>query len=162
MSTPPPTPTAPPPPAAVTPPSLEKRGEGLTEGQRKAFLAVGIVLAVLLIIGAVWAAVALVNNPAQAAAVRDVFLIFMALESMVIGVALIVLTVQVAVLTNLLKNEIKPILEATQETVNTVRGTTIFVSENLVEPVMKLNSYVAGLDKLLESVSLVLGLGRRK
>jgi len=162
MSTPPPTPTAPPPPAAVTPPSPEKRGEGLTEGQQKALLIGGIVLAVLLIIGAVWAAVALVNNPAQAAAVRDVFLIFMALESMVIGVALIVLTVQVAVLTNLLKNEIKPILEATQETVNTVRGTTIFVSENLVEPVMKLNSYVAGLDKLLESVSLVLGLGRRK
>ncbi len=162
MSTLPPAPTAPPPPATITPPSPEKGSAGLTEGQQKALLAGGIVLAILLIAGAVWAAVALVNNPAQAAAVRDVFIIFMALESMVIGVALIVLIFQVAVLTNLLKNEIKPILEATQETVNTVRGTTIFVSENLVEPVMKLNSYVAGLDKLLESVILVLGLRRKK
>jgi len=120
------------------------------------------VAAIVLLALAVWAAYALVNNPAQAATVRDVFIIFMALETMVIGAALVVLIVQVAVLTNLLKNEIKPILEATQETVNTVRGTTIFVSEHLVEPVMKLNSYVAGLDRLLESVALVMGLSRRK
>jgi hypothetical protein len=80
---------------------------------------------------------------------------------MFIGVALIVLMIQLAALTNLLKNEIKPILEATQETVNTVRGTTLFVSENLAEPIMKLNSYVAGLSKIVETLSSLGGLFRR-
>ncbi|HLE28728.1 MAG TPA: hypothetical protein VI793_11465 [Anaerolineales bacterium] len=159
MSTTPPTPPA---VSGPTPPSPPKESEGLTEGQKKALVVGGVVAAIVLLALAVWAAYALVNNPAQAATVRDVFIIFMALETMVIGAALVVLIVQVAVLTNLLKNEIKPILEATQETVNTVRGTTIFVSEHLVEPVMKLNSYVAGLDRLLESVALVMGLSRRK
>ena len=158
MSTNPPTSPESPSPSA----SPRKKNEGLTEGQQKA-LGIAIALAVIFVIaGLIWWAVVLVNNPAQAASVRDVFIIFMALESMVIGLVLVVLIVQLAVLTNLLKNEIKPILEATQETMNTVRGTTIFVSENLVEPVMKLNSYVAGLDKFLDSIALVLGLGRKK
>jgi hypothetical protein len=163
MSTIPPPPPAPgDSPRSVPPPAPKPQSEGLSEGQQKALIIVGSLVGLLLIAGAIWIAILLVNNPTQAASVRDVFIIFMALESMVIGVALVVLIVQLAVLTNLLKNEIKPILEATQETVNTVRGTTLFVSENLVEPVMKLNSYVAGLDKFLESISLVLGLGRKK
>ncbi|MGQ0602801.1 MAG: hypothetical protein ACT4QE_14040, partial [Anaerolineales bacterium] len=78
-----------------------------------------------------------------------------------IGAALTILMVQLAVLTNLLKNEIKPILEATQETVNTVRGTTLFVSENLTEPIMKLNSYVAGLAKMVETLSAFGNIFRR-
>ena len=72
----------------------------------------------------------------------------MAFESLVIGAALVVLIVQVASLINLLQNEVKPILESTSDTVNTLRGTTEFLSENLVEPVIKLNSYVAGLRKI--------------
>ena len=59
-------------------------------------------------------------------------------------------------------DEIKPILESTNETVNTVRGTTLFVSENLVEPIMKLNSYVAALSSVMDTISTVTGLGRRK
>ncbi len=80
---------------------------------------------------------------------RDMFLIFMALESLIIGAALVVLIVQIAMLINLLNNEIKPVLEATNETIATLRGTTQFLSENLVEPVIKLNSYIAGLQKML-------------
>ena len=65
-----------------------------------------------------------------------------------------VLIVQVAGLINLLNNEVKPMLEATNETIATLRGTTEFLSENLVEPVVKLNSYVAGLQKMLEIFNL--------
>src|SRR6188508_3363550 len=57
---------------------------------------------------------------------RDVFIIVVALESLVIGVALIVLIVQLASLINLLQNEVRPILNATSETVNTLRGTAEF------------------------------------
>ena len=82
--------------------------------------------------------------------IRDVFIIVVALESLVIGVALIVLVLQLASLINLLQNEIRPILNATNETVNTLRGTVEFLGESVVEPVIKLNGYLAGLYRMLE------------
>jgi len=84
--------------------------------------------------------------------IRDIFIIFMALESFIVGLALIILIIQIATLINLLQNEIRPILNATNETVNTLRGTTVFLSNNLVEPVMKLNEYLAGIKRLLDMV----------
>jgi len=82
--------------------------------------------------------------------IRDVFIIVVALESLLIGVALIILVVQLASLINLLQNEVRPILKATTDTVNNLRGTAEFLGENVVEPVIKLNSYLAGLYRMLE------------
>jgi hypothetical protein len=76
----------------------------------------------------------------------------MALESIVIGLALIILIVQIARLINLLQNEIKPIIDSTNETVSTLRGTTHFLSNNLVEPVIKLNEYLAGFQQVFKFV----------
>lgn len=86
--------------------------------------------------------------------VRDIFIILMALESIVIGAALIILVVQLASLINLLQNEIKPILKSTSDTVNTLQGTTTFLSDNLAAPVIKMNSTVAGARKLLDLIGL--------
>ena len=82
--------------------------------------------------------------------IRDIFIIVVALESLVIGVALIVLVLQLASLINLLQNEIRPILHVTTETVNILRGTAEFLGESVVEPVIKLNGYLAGLYRMLE------------
>jgi hypothetical protein len=157
-STPPPQPTATAAPPASSAPA---QPEGLSEGQQRALLIGATVVGILILALVIWATYFLVTNPAHASVWRDVFIIFMAVEALFIGVALLVLMVQLAVLTNVLKNEIKPILEATQETVNTVRGTTVFVSENLTEPILKLNSYVAGLSKIVESLSAFGSLFRR-
>lgn len=86
--------------------------------------------------------------------IRDVFIIVVALETLVIGVALVVLIVQLASLINLLQNEVRPILHATSETVNTLRGTVDFLGESVLEPVIKLNSYLAGLTRMLELMGL--------
>lgn len=86
--------------------------------------------------------------------IRDIFIIFMAIESLLIGVALIVLIVQISRLVNLLQNEVQPMLEATNETINNLRGTSEFLGENLVEPVIKFNSYLAGLRRVLDMVGL--------
>jgi hypothetical protein len=86
--------------------------------------------------------------------IRDIFIIVVALETLVIGVALIVLIVQLASLINLLQNEVKPILHATSDTVNTLRGTAEFLGENVVEPVIKLNGYMAGMTRMLELMGL--------
>jgi hypothetical protein len=136
-------------------------GGGLTEGQKRGLLIGGSVLAVLLIAGMIALAIYLGRRPELAASVRDVFIIFMAFEFMVIGVALVVLIFQLAVLTNMLQHEIRPILDSTNETVNTVRGTTTFISENLVEPIVKLNSYVAAIAQVVDSLGALGRFGRR-
>jgi len=110
-----------------------------------------VVLVVILIIGGLVAVTIYLLQPnSPTDKIRDIFIIFMALESIVIGVALVILMVQLAVLINLLQNEIKPILNSTNDTVNTLRGTVTFLSDNLAEPVIKLNQYMAGFKKLLD------------
>jgi hypothetical protein len=89
--------------------------------------------------------------------IRDVFIIVMALESLLIGAALIVLMVQISSLINLLQNEVRPILQSTTETVNNLRGTAEFLGENVVQPVIKLNGYLAGLQRVIE----LMGIKRR-
>ena len=84
--------------------------------------------------------------------IADVFIVFMALESLIIGLVLIVLIVQLARLINLLQHEIKPIVESTNETVSTLRGTTQFLSDNLSEPVIKINEYLAGLSEFFKII----------
>jgi ABC-type spermidine/putrescine transport system permease subunit II len=120
---------------------------------RRMTIIIGIAVVVLLVLIGL-AVYGLTRNAGVTENIRDIFIIFMALESLVIGVALVVLIVQIASLINLLNNEIKPILDATNETIATLRGTTAFLSENVVEPVVKLNSYLAGLTKALELIGL--------
>jgi hypothetical protein len=148
-----------PPPAAASPTEVSD-----PEGERKRRLAViGISVGALIVIAAlITGAVLLFRNPATAENVRDVFIIFMALEFMLIGVALVILIVQLAVLITMLRHEVKPILDATNETLNTVRGTTAFLSENLVDPVIKLNSYLAALTQVVETLGIFGRSGRRK
>ena len=135
-------------------PALSAPEESATQQAKLAkqrWILAGIIVGVVLLVALlVWAIVALSGHPEAAANVRDIFIIFMALESLVIGAALVVLIIQLASLINLLQNEVKPILKSTNETVNMLRGTSEFLSENLVEPVIKLNSYLAGLKKLFD------------
>jgi hypothetical protein len=109
---------------------------------------------VVFLIGAAYYLFRSGTPPEQVGRIRDIFLIFMALESLLVGVALIVLIVQLASLINLLQNEVRPILNATSETVNTLRGTVEFLGENVVEPVVKLNGYLAGLRRMLELLGI--------
>ncbi|HMD89099.1 MAG TPA: hypothetical protein VKF38_08050 [Anaerolineaceae bacterium] len=144
------------PPASALPtgpqPQPEEMSEKAESGARVwIFIAIGVVI-VAIIIGL---AVLLLNQSSEVTGrIRDVFIILMALESIVIGVALVILITQIAILINLLQNEIKPILQTTNETVNTLRGTTVFLSNNLVEPVIKLNEYLAALKRLLDLIGL--------
>lgn len=81
--------------------------------------------------------------------VRDLAIILLAVESLVIGVLLVILIFQVISLTRLLRNEVKPILSSADETVRTVRGTTVFVSEHLVNPLVRASSFASGIAQTL-------------
>ena len=145
--------TPPPPPAPqLTPEQLAE----LREQERKQKMIVasiigGVVLILVLLTVAIYF---LMQPTTPTDKIRDVFIIVVALESLVIGVALIVLIVQLASIINLLQNEVRPILIATNETVNTLRGTVDFLGEEVVEPVMKLSGYLAGLTRMLELMGI--------
>jgi hypothetical protein len=79
----------------------------------------------------------------------------MTLEVIVIGAAVTILVLQVARLVSLVRNEVEPIIEATQDTVNTVRGTAAFLSKNLVDPVTSINSTIRGISKVAGDVDAI-------
>jgi DMSO reductase anchor subunit len=108
-----------------------------------------VVVAVLLVVAVIGSTIYLLQPTTNTMKIRDIFIIWMALESMLLTLVLIVLVIQLARLINLLQNEVKPILESTNETVSYLRGTSTFLSNNMVEPVMKMNEYLAGLTQLL-------------
>lgn len=115
----------------------------------------GVIIGAVILLALLGTAIYFLLQPATPTdKIRDIFIIVVALESLVIGVALIVLIVQLASLTNLLQNEVRPILKATNDTVNNLRGTAEFLGENVVEPVIKLNGYLAGLYRMLELMGI--------
>ena len=130
----------------TVPAELEGQPE---EGNKKATVAiVAVVLVLLAIIAGI--VVLAFSDAGTVSTVRDIFIILMALMMFIIGVALVVLIVQLADLTNLLKNEIRPIMHSTSDTVNTLKGTVRFMSDNLTEPVIKLNESLASVKKIAE------------
>ncbi len=135
--------------------SPEQIAELREQERRQKTLIASIVAGVVLILVLLGVAIFFLMQPAAPTdKIRDIFIIVVALESLVIGVALIVLIVQLASLINLLQNEVRPILTATSETVNSLRGTAEFLGENVVEPVIKLNAYLAGLKRMLELLGI--------
>jgi ABC-type dipeptide/oligopeptide/nickel transport system permease component len=121
-----------------------------TERRQRTIVITAVIFLIILIAGIVAAVIGLLQPSTPTDKIRDIFIIFMALESLLIGVALIVLIAQFASLINLLQNEVRPILDATNDTVNHLRGTAEFLGENVVEPVIKLNGYLAGMQRMLE------------
>lgn len=127
----------------LTSPEIEnKEGKGGT---------IAIVVAVVIILAIIAGVVVLSLQEGEVVSqVRDIFIILMALMMFIIGVALVVLIIQLADLTNLLKNEVTPIMSSTKDTVNTLKGTVRFLSDNLAEPVIKINESLAGAKKIAQ------------
>jgi heme/copper-type cytochrome/quinol oxidase subunit 2 len=121
-----------------------------TQSSNKKYLVISIIVIIIILALVVLATIFLVNpeNSQTTEQIRDIFIIFMALESLLIGIALVILIVQLSTLINLLQNEIRPIINSTSETFNTLKGTAKFVSDNLSEPVIKINQMMAMIKKL--------------
>lgn len=115
------------------------------------YVIIGIVVALLLGVGLIALVVWLSSNfPAEIQTIRDIFIIALALESCLFGIILMVMMVMLVRLVNTIEFEIKPILEQTNETIGTVKGTTTFVSKNVVNPVIKTTGYVVGIRRGLK------------
>jgi hypothetical protein len=85
--------------------------------------------------------------------IRDISIIFLAFESIIVLVLLSILIVQVRSLVILLNEEIRPMLEASQETANTVRNTSNFVSKHVARPFIGMASFGAGLRQAAKTLA---------
>lgn len=109
------------------------------------YIVIGVIVAIAVSVGFILLLVWLANNyPDTIEALRDIFIIALGLTSCLSGITLILLLIAVTRLVNMLEYELKPILLKTNETLGTIRGTTTFVSENVVRPVTTVSSYAAG------------------
>ncbi len=90
--------------------------------------------------------------------IRDIFIIALGLMSCLSGIVLILLLISIIRLINMIEFELKPILLKTNDTLGTIRGTTVFMSENVVRPMTTVSSYVAGVRR---GISTLFGDPRR-
>lgn len=122
-------------------------------------LVFGIIVAVVIIILFGLLGWWLFTNPPAAAVLRDIFIIFLGLGAFLIIlllIALVVITVYLVLKINdliqLLNREIRPVLSQLQSTVQTAQGTTSFLSEQAVKPVITTASAVAGVQAIVRSL----------
>ena len=109
----------------------------------------GIVLIGLFIWGVIWLAG---SKQAELAAVRDILIIALALESCFFGIIMLLMLVMIVRLVNMLEYEVKPILQKTDEAIGNIRGTTTFVSKNVVKPVNEARIQVAGFRRAMKTL----------
>ncbi len=122
----------------------EDNGPGIVKWVIIALAALAIVIVLSLVIAILGGISGSDGVAAAFRILRDFFIIVLALQGILISVALIVLILQLSALINLLRTEIKPIIDETRQTLTTVRGTAQFVSQNVAEPVIKVSAAVAG------------------
>jgi hypothetical protein len=137
-------------PTPVEPPAIDAESQQSTD-RRKIFGIVLITLVLFVIVGA--AIYGMVSHPLATAVLRDISIIALALVTLVIGLFLIVLIFQLQSLIVLLRDEIKPILDSANQTASTVRGTTTFVSDAVVTPLIQVASIASGVGQTLKTLA---------
>lgn len=91
-------------------------------------------------------------TPETTALIRDISIVAFVIETFVVLVALVVLVIQLAKLINITKAGVQPILKTTGETMNSVKGTVTFLSNNLIEPTIQVNAKVNGIARAADTI----------
>lgn len=136
--------------APVDMPDVDPESEQGTDTRKIIGIAlIGVVL--VAIVGlTIWG---LVTHPILTSVFRDISIIVLALVTLIIGIFLIVLIFQLQSLIVLLRDEIRPILDSANETANTVRGTTTFMSDAVVTPLIQVASLASGVAKTFRTLA---------
>ena len=136
--------------AAGVRPELDPESEEGTDRRRIIGIAlIGVVLVAIVVLSIYGMA----THPILTSVLRDISIIVLALVTLVIGLFLIILIFQLQSLIVLLRDEIGPILDSASETANTVRGTTTFVSDAVVTPLIHVASLASGVAQTLRTLA---------
>jgi hypothetical protein len=120
-------------------------------------IAIVVIVALLVIAGFL-----LYSRPQVTTFLRDIAVIILAFETLVVIFFLGVMTVLLIYVILTLEREIKPVLNATSETIYTVRGTTTFVSDTVVSPIMSVASVVGAVKGAAQAIADLRPKGRGK
>ena len=140
---------------AVSPQVMQAEAEKSAKRTQAIIVASAIVFLVLLVA----AVVLMASYPQATQVIRDIAIVFVAVVSFLIGLAVILLIFQIQMLIQVLRDEIQPLLQSFNDTASTVRGTTEFVSHNVVSPVIKMAGFAAAVQKVTSDlVAVVTGI----
>jgi hypothetical protein len=89
----------------------------------------------------------------------DVAIVLLAIQSLIIGILLALMLLQLRKLVVLLREEIAPLLDSANSTMHKVETTTHFVSDTVVNPLIQLIGYTKG---GMEAAKVLLSLRKRK
>lgn len=84
------------------------------------------------------------------AAIRDIAIIILAAESIVLGILLLILTFQVYRLIRYLDREIKPIVESARKTSQVLEGTATIVGEAIAKPAIEVASFLSAVKHVVK------------
>ena len=84
--------------------------------------------------------------------VRDILIIVLALESIVLGIFLGLVLWQIWKLVKLIREEVTPLLDTTKESVEEITHTTQFVGRSVAAPFVKAQAWAAGLREAVRTV----------
>jgi len=85
--------------------------------------------------------------------IRDIAIIVLAVESIVLGVLLAVLAWQVYRLVRTIHQELQPLIQDLDETVRVVKGTATYMSKTVVTPTVKVSKTVAFVRKAAKAAA---------
>jgi hypothetical protein len=138
-------------------PGSEPQHGSVTPEERAAKRTQTIIIAAAIgfLIILVLAIVLMASFPDATQVIRDIAIVFVAVETFLIGLAMILLIFQIQVLIQVLRDEIQPLLRSVNDTASTVRGTTEFVSHNMVTPIIKASGFMAGMGRVLSDAMAV-------
>lgn len=94
----------------------------------------------------------LYTHPAIAAVLRDVLIIALTLQLILLAAVSIFLVYRLIRLVDWLQQEIQPILQRARETVDTVHGTSVFLGRRLARPTIEAASVAAGVTQALRTL----------
>ena len=132
----------------------------------KAPLIIGLVVLVLLIAAFCGAGYFLFTNPVQTAIIRDISIILLAVQTLVITFVILLLLIVIYYvflklqdLGHLLTHEILPILKkldetllVTKDTVRAVQSRTVMVGDEAVKPVVRIVSTISALKAIFRTL----------
>jgi hypothetical protein len=141
-------------------PTPEESSEELSAGlgaSRMPAIVAAIVAFVLLLVLVIFG-VLLYNHPVAAARLRDIFIILLGIQSIFIGLLMIVAVVAIIYvalkmydLTQFIQNELRPMLQRADDTMRTVHSRTVFISDTAVKPVIDVMSWGAAVRGIIRA-----------
>jgi len=122
---------------------------------------VAAIVGLVLVVAAIVLGVVLFNRPEAAARLRDIFIIILGIQSLILGllliavlVTLVYLALKVYGLVRFAEDEVRPMLQRVDDLVRHVHSRSVFVSDVAVKPVLEVVGMVAAAKSILRSFRL--------